>query len=419
MFTHRRRVGWLTSAACTMVIAALCTASVDAGAQSAAGAVGEGWPQPSADAAHSNHAVGETTLTIAKIHRRGLRPLYSIAQVPFYGSCGGDFSSPRPVVAAGRIYMYDGHRVDAYDLATGAMIWRSPEIGGTLGLQAADWLGVTTHRLIVGGFGGCESPDSSSGFVWSLDLTDGHKVWEQGFVEEPNVAVSGSTAVLKADGSDFGDPTFAAYQVDTGATIWDRGTDCGEQVAPAFVVGSHLISNSPCGTMNLSTGRTEWTKPGWFNWDFIRGDIPGVRKPSIYAKTPTHRLLALSPAGTVRWDAGVGYGTVLAAGRRSVFVVCHGGDSVCALNRLTGAPQWRYQPPTTRPGRRAVSASDFLILPNSGSFIRVADGARMNPGRDPVDFYFQIGNSRSVDVAYGRVVAFHGRNVDVYALNPL
>lgn len=221
------------------------------------------------------------------------------------------------------------------------------------------------------------------------------------------VAVSGSTVIVQNSG-EFTANVFEARRIATGARIWSRGAEC--ESSNTFVVGTHLVSSGSCGTMSLSTGATEWTKPGWRP---LRGDPAGVSKPSIYAKSPTHSLVALSPTGRVRWNAGVGYGPVMAAGRRHVFVVCHNGDSVCALNRSTGAFEWQYTP-FDPPGHNAASASDFLINPSDGHVLRASDGTDFGLG--PVgDSIF--GQWQNAAVSNGRIILQKDSTIDVITLN--
>jgi outer membrane protein assembly factor BamB len=416
MFAHNHYRRALAAAACVTAVV-FCTAPVDAGADSTATSQSR-WPQPHADAAHSNRTVGETSLTARTLAARGVRPKYSLSGLPFFGYCGGIFSyyyPIRPVIAGGRMYIYDGREIEARNLVTGALIWRSPSLVGPNVTNLVTAVALAGDHVVVGGVDGCDSNSSSAGFLLSLDIQNGHIQWAHhsspGSDNPVVLTVSGSTVVV--NGGNFGvfATLFGAYDVATGRRLWDRGNQCGQ--GDSFVVAARVISNTGCGTLNLATGTTEWAKPG--DWTFIRGDGPGVSNPSIYAVNPRGELVALAPNGALRWNAGTGYGTVLAAGGGRVFTTCHRGDSVCALDRLTGVRQWRT-PVSNLADHDVVSAGDFVVAPSDGDIIRASDGVPVENLAGSI-YPWNPGEWDSAVVADGRIVAVQGRSVDVYQLN--
>jgi outer membrane protein assembly factor BamB len=412
---NRFRRGLMAAACITAVL--FCTAPVRAGADSASTTQSR-WPQPHADAAHSNRAVGNTTLTASRLAARGVQPQYSLSGLPFFGDCGGIFPGfypIRPLIAGGRMYIYNGREIEARNLATGALIWRSASLVGRYVSNLVTAVTLAGDHVIVGGVLGCESNSGSAGFLLSLDIGNGHRQWEHrsdsGFDSPVILTVSGSTVV--ANGGNFGvfASLFGAYDVTTGRRLWNRGNQC--EAGYSFIVAGRVISNTFCGTLNLATGKTEWTKTG--DWTFIRGDGPGVSHPSIYASNPHGELVALAPNGGLRWNAGTGYGTVLAAGGGRVFVSCHHGDSVCALDRLTGVRQWRTVV-FNLADHDVVSAGDFVVAPSDGDILRASNGVPVTNLAGSVDPW-NPGEWDSAVVADGRIVAVQGRSVDVFRLN--
>jgi outer membrane protein assembly factor BamB len=393
--------------ACLALVAGLAPASASLGAGAGVTTASE-WQQPLADAARSNRNPGETLLTADKIASKRMRPAYSLAGLPFFGECGGiwDLDMRRPVMAGGNIYAYDGREIEARDLATGSLLWRSADIAGAFGINYPTSVTLAGNRVLVAGLSGCPSVSDPNGFIISFDAADGHTQWEQN-LDGPiwHLTVSGSTIVTDSGDTASDPPTFAAYDVTNGTVLWSRGSECG--TGDFFIVRSRVVSNTGCGTVKLSTGETLWTKPNPLDWTFIRGDGPSVPNPSIYAKKPNGALVALRPDGTVRWNAGKAYGDVLAAGPVRVFVACLSDANLCALDRLTGEQQW-----TTAAFHLvgAVTASDFVVLPGDGTVLRASDGEFVGA--------LTFGAWQAAAVADGRVVTVDDRVIDVFELNP-
>lgn len=415
MRVHRRMSRRCAVAACLAVVAGLTAGSTSVGVGAAVTTVGE-WQQPFADAARSNSNPSETELTAATIASKQMRPAYSLAGLPRFGECGGvwNLDMRRPLVAGGRIYAYNGREVEARDLATGDLLWRSADLTGAFADSFPRALTLAGNRVLVGGITACTSASSPHGFIMSLDAADGHTQWQHfpdGEID--HLTVSGSTVVVDGLLNEGSPSTFAAYDVTNGTVLWSRGSECG--ASQSFIVGRRVVSNTVtrlpittgCGTVQLSTGATVWTKPP--NWTFFRGDGPDVSDPSIYAKTPDGALVALRSNGTTRWNAGTGYGNVFAAGQGQVYVACLGGGSICALDRLTGAQQWTSET-TNLVG--VVSASDFILLPGNGTVLRATDGVQVGTLAMRIDAW------QAAAVADGHVVAVDGRDLDVFELNP-
>jgi outer membrane protein assembly factor BamB len=263
--------------------------------------------------------------------------------------------------------------------------------------------------VLVGGWIGCASVSDPDGFILSLDVADGHTQWQQR-TSGPITRLSAEGSAVVANGYDdvTSPAVFAAYDVTTGNLLWDRGGACGW--GSSFIVGSHVVSTTVCGTVSLSTGATLWSLPTTTRkgWTFFRADGPGVTGRSIYAQNPFGDVVAMSPNGKARWNAGPGYGEVLAAGGGQVYVACLDGTSVCALDRLTGAQNWAAQ---THNLVGVVSASDFVVLPGDNSVLRASDGGAV------ATLSISFGTRQSAAVADGRIVRVDNRDIDVYELD--
>jgi hypothetical protein len=86
-----------------------------------------------------------------------------------------------------------------------------------------------------------------------------------------------------------------------------------------------------------------------------------------------------------------------------VFVTCHRGDSVCALDRLTGVRQWRTAV-FNLTDHDVISTADFLVAPSDGDIIRASNGVPVTnlAGTIPP---WNPGEWDSAAVADGRIVA--------------
>ncbi|GAA5023713.1 hypothetical protein GCM10023258_15280 [Terrabacter aeriphilus] len=399
-----RRLG-LTTAALSIVCLGVLSSSEATGAVSTSS-----WSQPQGDAAHSNRNNAETTITAATV--AGLAVRYSVGRLPDYSVCGR--AHPHAAVAtASRLYVFDGRRVVATDLATGQQLWRGADLGGTTGFQATD-LAVSGSRVVVQGSGGCLSQSDPGLRLVGLDAATGATVWSvQRGGYNRSMVVSGSTVV--SDNDDIsGVPSVVAYDLTTGAQRWVRSGCVSSGFGPdagLFASDDNILTT--CGALSFARrGATSWSKPA--GWSFLRADPSGTVSPNVYARNPAGRITALSPTGAVRWTSTES-GPLLAAGPVRLIVGC-GATNVCALNRATGARVWtsaRSVAPTA-----AVLAADLAYV-TPGEAPLVAATGRPVPGADS-DFLSPYGYlaDGAVEVAGGRLVNVTRRAVDVYALTP-
>lgn len=404
MNTARRRRWRLLAIATTLAtVCALSGGAVLAGASTARSS---DWPQTNANAASSNSNPHEKTLTAAVIESAGLGafvPAYSLATLPPYGNCAaGRIGSAKPVVAGSSLYFFDGRYLGAHDLDTGARVWRY-DLGGSTGEWVVNAVAVTGGKVLLAAFGGCLSGGDPNGTVFALNAATGALAWERtAGGSATDLSISGKT-VVTATAADIDEQGLRAYNLTDGSLLWARD-DCF--ATSTFVVATTVVTYS-CGSLDLATGASTWSKPGW---TFIRGDGPGASDPAIYATDNHGNLVALRPDGSVKWNAGTAYGSVYAASPTRIFARCD-QTSLCALNRTTGAREWKEPSHGVAPDDM-VSAGDFGVTID-GAFLRSRNGAEINLLSNALGV---SGDWDWVAVAGAHIIATSERTVDVFAL---
>jgi outer membrane protein assembly factor BamB len=211
------------------------------------------WRQANADGAKSNRVTGETTLTAANLASRGVNPSYSLAGLPPFGECGGFFGSPVPVTSTNRMFFYNGREIEARDLATGNLVWRSADLLGSDAISQVDQFSLSGGRIVASGIDGCESQSDPNGFVVALDASTGKQVWRHDtdqYIDDQTI--SGSTLVVVGESDVLAPDLLAAYRVSDGSPLWRR-TNCTP--SNIFVVAATVAAGS-CGGVSLSTGNT-------------------------------------------------------------------------------------------------------------------------------------------------------------------
>lgn len=386
---------------------ALCLGLLGSSMAAAGAASNSTWLQPQSDAAHSNRNNNETTITSATVSKLAVQ--YSLGRLPAYGPCGRP-SEHASVATASTVYSFDGRRVVATDLTTGQTTWRSADLGGASGTEVTD-IAVAGSRLILQGSSGCISQSDPGVFVLGLDISNGNRVWQDsrgGYND--SLMVSGNTVLSENGEAGSGYPVIVAYNPDTGARRWTRSGCGSSQFGPAgglFASKDNIMTT--CGAISFAkAGKTNWTKPA--GWTYLRADPSGTSSPNIYATNPLGKVTALSPTGTVRWTSAE-TGTVLAAGPSRLLVTCD-TTSVCALNRKTGARDWKSNRTVAATG--AVLASDVAyITPGHGPLNATTGTPIPEPDVDELGPFTFLG-SGSVQVAGGRLIHTTPRNIDIY-----
>ena len=404
---HHRKTVLLVPVAGLSVL--LLTGSLGASAASSTST----WTQPSADAAHSNRAANETAITTANV--KNLVPEYTVGGLPPYGVCGGGASGTGFAATATTLFSYDGRRVVATNLASGNTLWRSATDTDGDGRDKVK-VALAGNQVIVAGESSCISSSSASGFIRAFNQATGALTWTGSLdVEEypiTNLIVSGSTIVLTGDllGRQSTDIAVRALNAANGHVLWQR-RDCagfGPDSAGLFASGDDIITG--CGAISFTGGTTHWTKPA--GWQFWRADPTGTSGAQIYATNPAGKLTALNAAGAPIWTSTNVGGPVLATGPARIFATCDGGF-MCALNRTTGAREWRSLGKPTA----AISAGNVVFPMPLGVPLNATTGAQLVGGtayEDSLDYLL----GGPVAVAGGNLLHQRDADVDVWQVGP-
>lgn len=354
-----------------------------------------------------NRNRGETILTSTTV--AGLRPDYSLAKVGFYGECGGwDFQRDVPVSDGTSLYWFDGARVKATTLSTGVTRWSSVAVDPIYGDISVSEIAVSGGNVVVG-FVYCDSVSEPDGYVAAYSASTGKKVWRTPTLnpQPSSLAIVGSR-VLASGANAFGEAT-QALSLSTGTRQWIN-RECAASYGVFSVAGVLPVDNCEhsSGTysaysagLSLTTGARVWTKGA--DYRFWRGDSSAVTSPNIYISDLTNHVVAMRPNGTRVWRS-TETGQVFAAGPKSIFTDCGGThDSICALDRTTGARRWKA---TVGSNASGVALAADVVYPylrnaNTGATLRTDHGPYLS-GR--------------TGVAAGRLWTIGGRTAKVYAL---
>ena len=319
------------------------------------------------------------------------------------------------------LFYFDGRRVVAADLITGARKW-AVQITDKFGSERAWSMVLSGNTLVVNELTGCDSASDPDSTLVAFNARTGAELWSQ-FVAPVvgGMVVSGTTLVY--DASDFAANVVQARNVSNGALLWSDN-DClgpfqrfvdtpGSKATGAFVVGTTVTAIcgqnlDPTG-LNLATGAPKWTKPGA---TFFRGTV---------RRSPTHRFTSVRPGRRdtskplQRPAPSSGHRRVRLA--RCWLPVPHASTSahwgaLCALNRTTGARVWKDA--TDHP-TGAILADD-VVYPVPGDSPRNADtGAAI--ATTSLDIGQLLGGAQSAQVSNGHLIVETGRIMDVYSLN--
>lgn len=397
----------MMAAIASLALAAMPLATVQAAATAHAAATST-WTQSGADAAMSNRNQGETGLTSTTVV--GLASKYGLSKVPRYGACGGaDFGGDVPVFDGTLLYWFDGSRVRASNLRSGASTWKSPVLdsfGDTFVRQIA----VSGGRVFVIA-SNCTRVSQPEGGLIAYSATTGTILWQTSLSTEPNpisIAVAGQRLLVSGYDGDESAATWS-YNVADGTVDW-QNTQCAQQSPTAIFTVGGVIPDNICQNpttrelssagLSLSTGAPTWMKD--YGYNYWRGDSSAVSSPNAYLTDKTGHIVAMSPSGVRVWRSSTAAGKVVAAGPSSVFTDCGTTDSICALNRTTGVRRWIAKVGDNSAG---VALAADVVYPY---LLNAATGAALSANN--------VSPSGRSAVAAGHLWTENGRVLNVYGL---
>lgn len=282
-------------------------------------AMAEGWRQYRHDAAHTGTSADEMTLGVQNVS--GLQLRWSV-------DTAGPVIAASPVIANGRAFIgtrgqgsAEGY-LSAFDVTTGALIWRQ-------GL----WTGTESSAAVADGR---VYALSEVGALSAYRARDGKRLWRVR-VGQPYF----SQLVLREDVIYVrGDPDIVALQADDGTEIW-RAPAPPDLYGTPTVTGGRLYyaAGDQVVALDASTGTEVWSTQ--------IGDVhvatPAVSGGRLYVATETEGLFCLyTSRGAVAWHAIEGaemYDVAPAVADGTVFVQIPG--RIVARDAVTGAFVWR------------------------------------------------------------------------------
>ena len=355
------RVIMVAAGACGVIFAAGgATAATAAPNPPVPAAASGSWSQTDYNAALSRANLNEQILTRATVGKvRFLRSLTTSSSE----SCHLP-AVVAPVLTGGRLYaMMANDRLTKYNPATGKVIWQvAPDPSFSTDFRALSVAG----GLVVVGEQDCGSVSAPRGLIQAFNAATGALVWSaptpQGRVPLQHMVVSGKFVIWAGESAET--PLYLSVRrLTDGSVVWESLQGCGSG-AGAFVVAQRVISDGcdPSGApiltaSNIHSGALTWSRPG--NWGLQRGDTDAPTGRHLYATDPSGAVVSLSPlTGKTQYQLP-GATTVLVVTPTQVFADC-GALGVCAYSITSGSREWNAQPGSAT--ALAASAGGVLYL---------------------------------------------------------
>lgn len=325
-----------------LAAAALLATAVSFGqVASAATPPADAWTQAGGNAAHSSFNPGEAIINASTASN--LTYVRSFVAPPSFGECGDGIGAAS--VADGVLYLEMYSSVNAYELATGQLLWTVPN--DRLGDHDYGELIVAGGRVFVSR-DDCISQSDPDELLDAYDAETGEHLWARPASEPFDMVAFGGHLLIEG-----GLYTGFAADLDpaTGTVRWQRryagAANCpglASQAAP-IVVATRLIvgvcsaSATPrpqTEARALSDGHLLWKRQGAFG--LRMGDAPGPAGTAAFGTGPSGRFVSVDArTGRTNWAVD-GPVYTLAADRARVYGIC---DAVfCARDKGTGSVVW-------------------------------------------------------------------------------
>lgn len=371
------------------------------------------WIESNYNAANSRANLAETTLTTSTISGVALRRSITAATNPD-AACEGAEGVVTPMLSGGYSFaLYNGYLQKAA-AATGHVAWRvAPDTGFSTVYRS---IAVAGNLVIVAGVG-CDSVSDPNGLLAAFQISTGAPVWQTGTSDTFRGALSNmvtASGYLVAIGASAGGgQVISVRTASAGHQVWDKGTDlCG--AAQVAVVGGVVIypfcdssGNQHLMASNLATGAAVWSKPG--SWLPQAGDRATSAGKHVFVRDgSTGTVSDLNPATGATRKTVVGAKQVLAVDGSRVYATCGTSTKqVCAYSLSTDAQLW------SRTTAAAQSIGAF-----AGGVLYLGDGEALNAGSGAAIRSVWSGQASSVVVGDGRICAVvNPRKLGVYGLS--
>jgi outer membrane protein assembly factor BamB len=384
-----------TRLACAALgFAAILTAAA-APAQATALAPTSNWMQDGYGAGNTGYNPYESQLNLSTIADLRLR----WSATPGSGWEGCETTPEPPLVADGRVIMFENGGVGARDARTGRRLWLNTAFSD-LGKQLA-----IVDGLVIATDHSCQSQSNNVGTITALSLTTGNVAWESRqdgtvdkLVVDAGVLVTHGVCVVCGEEHD----QVVAYRVSDGQQLWTR--NFADLAGPVSAAGRVLLTstNNAFGTLAVAlwTGTVTWRSR--LAWQALSATPAGDR---FLAKRGTGFSSINSRNGRIIWSVRSTVNSISTDGRR----VFASGRALTAYGAAHGNRLWSRS--LTRPGK-PIRAGGLLYVTNSGRALAIlspVNGSRLANGRR---YSTAIGH---VVVAGGRLFTTDGTSIRAYA----
>lgn len=381
-------------ASAALGFAVILTTAV-APAQAAALTPTSTWMQDGYGAGNTGYNPYESQLNLSTI--AALRQRWSAT--PGSGWEGCETRPEPPLVADGRVIMFEDGGVAARDARTGQRLWLNTafsDLGDRLAI--VDGLVIATDHS-------CQSQSNNVGTITALSLTTGKLAWESSqdgtvdkLVVDAGVLVTHGVCVVCGDEHD----QVVAYRVSDGEQLWTRNfADLAGAVSAA---GRVLLSstNNAFGTQAVSlwSGTVSWRSR--LAWEALSATPAGDR---FLARHGTGFSSINSRNGRIAWSVRSTVSSLSTDGRR----IFASGRALTAYGATDGRRLWSRS--LTKPGK-PVRAGGLLYVTNGGRALAIlspVNGTTLANGRR---YSTAIGH---VVVAGARLFTTDGTSIRAYA----
>jgi outer membrane protein assembly factor BamB len=353
------------------------------------------WTQDGYGAGSTGYNPYESQLNLGTI--AALRQRWSAT--PGAGEEGCETTPEPPLVADGRVVMFESGGVGARDARTGGRLWLNTGfsyLGRTLAI--ADGLVIATDTS-------CQSQSDYEGTISALNAATGALVWESSqagtvdkLVADAGVLVTHGYCGVCVEEHD----QVVAYRVSDGQQLWSR--DFATLAGPVSAAGRVLLTSTDgtFGTLAVSlwTGDISWRSR--LAWVALSASPAGDR---FLARRGTGFSSINSRTGLVAWSVRSTVDSLSSDGRR----VFASGGVLTAYAAGTGRRLWSRG--LTEPGK-PVRAGGLLYVTNGGPALAILSPVNGSRLADGTRYRTAIGH---VVVAGARLFTTDGTSIRAYA----
>jgi outer membrane protein assembly factor BamB len=340
----------------------------------------------------------ETAITAATV--ASLQYSSSIVSPVVRDSC---MRQDTPVIAGGRIFLTDEGGFAAYDETTHAQLWSDRADDPTSDFEPT--LTVSGNTLLAG-YTFCDGGNDAGSDIAAYDVTTGAKLWEHIRDAPLNTMVADAGVVVVYGDDPNVIPQVTAYKISDGSVVWSKNDVSLDN--PVSSGGRTFLTNTEAAggfAVNIATGKTIWSTTQ--NWSIEAASVDGHR---MLMRIGTDLVNVYGQTGGVAWTAP-GMAGPVAVDANHVYV--GNGYDVTSLNETNGKTAWSEHLTEVVQGPALAGGVLYLATVYGGLLeLDATNGTNLDPDAPEQGV---IGHPVIVN---GRLYVTDGRILDVYTPQP-